>query len=53
MPPKHTLALPVPPELLTASLLIDVTFPDTGGTVASAILQVNRLEDAPGTGDNR
>ncbi len=35
--------IPVPMELVTAVAAVEVIFPDSGGKVASAILQVNRL----------
>lgn len=37
--------IPVTMNLLSSSPRIDVTFPDSGGKVSSAILQVNRIGD--------
>jgi hypothetical protein len=37
--------VPVPMELVTANPAFEIVFPDSGGKVASAVLQVNRLEE--------
>ena len=36
--------VPVPMSLVTSAPTVEVLFPDSGGKVASAILQINRLE---------
>ena len=39
------IGVPVPMGLVSVNPRVEVTFPDSGGKVASAILQVNRLEE--------
>jgi len=44
--------VPVPMELITSDTRVECTFPDSGGKVASAVLQVNRVEPVPARREN-